>query len=445
MLKINVAKRRGKAKTKVEDKRQAVTKKIADSYSEEFDVKMALIQELIPLGLREVTIELQQEVTRLAGRKHERGGDQMRWGKQNGSVYLRDQKFPIKVPRVRDTSMNQEVVLQTYQRLQKPFADDEGTVLKLLHGLSTHRYEQSSSLAAETLGLSASNLSRRFKKKTGTVLRRFQNRSLRNHEIVCVFVDGKRYADDGLMVAMGITMEGRKVFLGVEHIHSENSKAIGQWFEKLVGRGLRFEEGILFVIDGSKGIEKAIKRYFADYAFIQRCQWHKCENVTAYLDEMHKELCRRRMREAHAKTTHKEAKEELEKLHTELLDVTVSAANSLMEGLEETLTLHQLGLAPELARSLSTTNCIESVMSQLGQYTDKVDRWHNSDQILRWSVAALTDLEPRLRRIRGFRYLNVLRFKMQEIIKQRVKKHSPASLPTSQSMPDAEIVECEAK
>jgi putative transposase len=422
MLKFNVAKRRGKAKVKVEDKRKGVAAKMLDTYSEEFDVQIAVIQELIPLGLQEVSRKLQEEVVRLAGRKHERGRDNSRWGGQNGSVFIRDQKFPIKVPRVRDTTANKEIPLDTYQRLQKPYADDGKTVLKLLHGLSTHRYNESSSLAAEAMGLSASTLSRRFKKKTGEMLKQFQSRSLSGEDILCVFVDGKRYADDGLMVALGITIDGRKIFLGAEHIHNENSKAIGQWFRKLITRGLRFEEGILFVIDGSKGIEKAIKQYFEKYAFIQRCQWHKRENVTAYLDDMQKALCRRRMKEAYSKTTYKEAKAELKKLHSELLNVNASAANSLAEGFEETLTLHRLELAPELSKSLNTTNCIESPMSQLGQYTDRVDRWHNSQQILRWTVATLMDLEPRLNKIRGFRYLRTLRFKMKQDIQQRLSE-----------------------
>ena len=420
MLKFNVTKRRGKAKIKIEDKRKAVMDKIADSYSEEFDIQMAVIQELIPLGLSEVSKKLQAEVIRLAGKKHERGGNNARWGGQNGSVYLQDQKFPVRVPRVRDTVANKEVPLQTYQRLQKPFADDGNTVLKLLHGLSTHKYQESSSLAAEAMGISASNLSKRFKQNTARILSQFQNRSLSGYDIVCAFVDAKRYADDGLMVAMGVTIEGKKIFLGVEHIHGENAKAIGQWFDNLIVRGLRFEEGVLFIVDGSKGIKKAVERCLGEYAFIQRCHWHKRENVASYLDEAGQTLCRRRLQEAYAKTTYKEAKAELEKIHAELLNVNESAANSLAEGLEETLTLHRLGLAPELAKSLSTTNCLESVMSQLGQYTDKVDRWHNSHQILRWAAASLVDIEPRLNRIRGAQHLKILRFKMKQIIQQRL-------------------------
>ena len=167
--------------------------------------------------------------------------------------------------------------------------------------------------------------------------------------------------------------------------------AIGQWFDNLIARGLRFAEGILFIIDGSKGIKKAIERCLGEYAFIQRCHWHKRENVVSDLNEAQQTLCRRRRQSAYAETTYKEAKSELEKIHAELLKVKESAANSLAEGLEETLTLHHLGLAPELAKSLNTTNCLESVMAQLGQYTDKGDRWPNSNQILRWTVAALMD------------------------------------------------------
>lgn len=425
MLNLNVTKRRGRAKIKIADKRKGVMKKITDSFSEEFDVKMSVIQELIPLGLSKVAEELQNEFKRLTGPKHGRGTDNAPWGEQNGSVYLREQKFPVTVPRVRNTSTNTEVPLESYRRLRKPFADDQNTVLKLLHGLSTHKYHESASLAAEAFGISASNLSKRFKAKSANTLKALQERSLAQYDIVAVFIDAKRYADDGLMVAVGVTMDGNKLMLGVEHIHSENSRAIEQWLSRLVERGLKFEEGLLFIIDGSKGIKKAIEHKFGDYCVVQRCQWHKRENVISYLADDQKVICRRRLKEAYAQTTYKDAKAQLTKLHQELVHVNESAANSLAEGLEETLTLHQLGLSSELSKSLNTTNCIESVMSQIGQYTDKVDRWHNSNQILRWTAASAMDIEPRLRKIKGFRYLKVLRFKLQEKVNERLSKRMP--------------------
>lgn len=421
-----VARKRGKAKMKLEWKRRSAMEKVAGLASEDLDVRAALIQELIPLGLEEVRKELQDEVYRLAGERHARGGDNHRWGRQNGSVYMRDQKFPIHVPRLRDRSTNREVSLESYERFKRPFAGDNQTVLKLLHGLSTHRYEESSALAAETFGISASNLSKRFKEKTADTLRELQTRSLSEHDIVAVFLDAKRYAEDGLMVALGVTLRGEKLILGTEQIHGENARAIEQWLEGLISRGLKFEEGILFIIDGSKGIKKAVERRLGDYALIQRCQWHKRENVASYLGETEKVLCRVRLSGAYAKTTYLEAKTELDKLHAELLKVNASAAASLLEGLEETLTLHRLGLAPELARSLNTTNCIESTMSQMGGYTDKVDRWHHSDQILRWTAAALMDYEPRMHKIKGFRYLSLLRFKLKEIVRKRQEERAPA-------------------
>jgi transposase-like protein len=420
----NVAKKRGKAKINISSKREAAMQKIMDGYSDDFDVRISVIQDLIPLGLKAVADELQNEVLRLSGKKHSRAGTNARWGWQNGSAYLRDQKFPIRVPRVRDVEANKEVALESYQRLQRPFDDGGGALRRLLHGLSTHKYHESSALAAEAFGISASNLSGKFKRGSAEKLRQLQTRSLAQYDIIAIFIDAKRYAEDGIMVALGVTIDGKKIILGIEQIHSENARAITQWLNNIIERGLAFEKGILFIIDGSKGIKKAIEQRFSGYAFIQRCRWHKRENVVAYLDEAQQAVFRRRLQEAYAKTTHKEARAELEQLHRELEKVNMSAANSLMEGLDETLTIHRLGLSPELAQSLSTTNCIEALMAQMGSYTDKVDRWHNSNQILRWTATACMDIEPRMNRIKGHRYLNVLRHKLQEIIEGRSGKKS---------------------
>ena len=424
----NVSKKRGKAKIKISSKREAAMQRLMDSYSEDFDVKMSVIQDLIPLGLKAVADELKSEVRRLAGEKHSRAGANARWGWQDGSVYLRDQKFPVRVPRVRDVEANKEVALEPYQRLQRPFDDDDGALRRLLHGLSTHKYQESSALAAEAFGISSSNLSKKFKRGSVEKLRQLETRSLAQYDIIAIFIDAKRYAEDGIMVALGVTMDGKKIILGIEQIHSENARAITQWLNKLVERGLKFENGILFIIDGSKGIKKAIEQRFSVYAFIHRCRWHKRENVVAYLDKPQQVIFRRRLQEAYAKTTYKEARADLEQLHRELENVNMSAANSLMEGLEETLTIHRLGLSPELAQSLSTTNCIEALMAQMGSYTDKVDRWHNSDQILRWTATACMDIEPRMNRIQGHRYLNVLRHKLLEIIRGRSEEKSSAPI-----------------
>jgi len=421
LVNTNVTKRRGHAKVKINDKRKAAMARLMDSYSEDFNVKMLVIQELIPLGLKAVAEELSNEVKKLAGERYSRGGEIDRWGRQNGSVYLRDQKFPIKVPRLRNKTTDEEVSLEVYQRLQQP-SNDDGAMKRLLHGLSTHKYHESSSLAAEAFGISASNLSKKFKRCSGDKLKQLLNRSLSQQDIIAVFIDAKRYAKDGIIVGLGVTIEGKKIILGIEQMHSENSRAIEQWLDRLIDRGLKFEKGILFIIDGSKGIRKAVEQKFGAYALLQRCRWHKRENVVSYLDDAKQVVFRRRLQEAYGKTTYKESKSALMRLHTELERFNPSAANSLLEGLEETLTIHHLGLSPELAKSLSTTNCIEGVMSQLGSYTDKVDRWHNGYQILRWTGMGLMDIEPRLQKIQGYRYLKVLRVNIQGIVEERLKK-----------------------
>ena len=200
-----ITKSRGKAKIKVSKKRQAVMNKIFESYSEEQDTAIAVIQELIPLGLKAVGEELQGEVQALAGPRYQRGGDNSRWGSQPGSVYLRDQKLPIMVPRVRDMKTNQEVQLTNYEKLQKPFDGDHQTFLKLLNGISTHKYRQSAELVPEVFGISASNVSKRFRHQSAQRLEQLQTRSLAECDFVAIFVDGKRYAQEGLLIALGIT------------------------------------------------------------------------------------------------------------------------------------------------------------------------------------------------------------------------------------------------
>ena len=417
-----VAKTRGKAKLKVSEKRKTTKAVLKKLDTDDLNVTVALIQELIPIGLKAVSDQLQSEVEQLTGIKHKHGKENVRWGEQPGSVYLRDQKIPINVPRVRNKLRNEEIILNTYKKFQNTYRGDTQTLLKILNGISMHKYAKCAELVPEVFGISASNLSKRFKKSTSERMRRLKKRSLSLYDFVCIFIDGKRYAKDGLLVVLGVTITGEKVILDIDHSHSENALVVDQLFDGLFKRGLKFEDGILFVVDGSKGLIAGIRNKFQEYAFVQRCHWHKRENVISYLDKGQRQIYKRRLQNAYRKTTYKEAKKELETLCCELAEFNQSAANSLMEGLEETLTLHKLGLSVELQKSLNTTNCIESVMSQLAQYTDRVDRWRNSYQLLRWTAASLLEIEPQLKKIGGANYLKILRFKMQQEIKKRKEK-----------------------
>ena len=418
-VELSIPRRRGKAKVKVIEKRKLTQKMLTELRIESLDTRVSLIQALIPLGLKAVEEELQKEVEMLLNNSNERNTT---WGKNPGSVYLQDQKAPIMVQRVRDRYQHKEKLLQSYQKLQKPYLCDKKIMLKLLNGISMHKYKESTELVPEVFGLSASNMSKRFKKATEENLKELNTRALSIYDFICIFIDSKRYAKDGLLVALGVTIGGCKIILGIEQSHTENSVAINQFFDKLIERGLKYNLGILFIVDGSKGIIKAIEEKFQEYGFIQRCTWHKEQNVISYLSKHQQEICKIELKKAYKNTSYKDAMRSLEGLYNRLAITNESAASSLKEGIDETLTLHRLGLSPELCKSLSSTNCIESVMSQLGMYTDKVDRWQSSNQILRWTAAGLLEIEPNLRRIHGHTYLPLLRFRLKEEILKRQKE-----------------------
>lgn len=416
-----------KWKQKVLAKRQAIKEKLAMAEIDDLDVKVEFIQTLIPLGLEAVGGMLQKEVRELAGLKHKHGKKNTRWGKQNGSVYLYDQKVPIEVPRVRSKLIDREVKLQSYQKFQHPHAEDKQVLKKLLNGLSMNKYQESAELVPEVFGISASNVSRRFKKATAAKLKYLQRRGLDKYDFVAVFIDGKRFAQEGILIAIGITMEGKKVILGIEQMNSENHRAVGQFFDKLIERGFKFEEGLLFIVDGSKGIIKAIKQRFNSHSLIQRCQWHKRENVVSYLNQAQATLWRRKLKTAYSKTTYTETKDTLIKLGNELEQINSSAAASLREGLEETLTIYKLKLSTELRKSFTSTNCIESVLSQVQQYTQRVDRWRNGAHIKRWVAASLLEVEPALKKVNGYRYLKLLRNRIKEALGQENQEKESVS------------------
>ncbi|MDQ7827703.1 MAG: transposase, partial [Armatimonadota bacterium] len=182
----------------------------------------------------------------------------------------------------------------------------------------------------------------------------------------------------------------------------------------------RADQGLLVVIDGSKGLRAAVQEVFGAAAQVQRCQWHKRENVVAYLPKGQQATWRAKLQRAYEQPTYAEAKAQLMALQRNLQGINASAARSLAEGLEETLTLHRLGLFEELGQSLKSTNMLESILAQVEQRTGKVDYWKTSDQKQRWLATALLDIEPRLRRMRGYRALPKLRRALQRAMGREV-------------------------
>ena len=186
---MSVPRTRGKAKVKISEKRKQVKSMLEKMKNEDLDVTITLIQELIPNGLMAAKEEMEKEVNRLTGKKYKHGKENVSWGSQPGSIYLRDQKIPIEVPRVRNKKGKKEVTLKTYQKLQEPYKADKQTMLKLLCGISMHKYAKCAELVPEVFGISASNLSKRFRQGTAAKVRRLKTRSLSLDDFICIFIE----------------------------------------------------------------------------------------------------------------------------------------------------------------------------------------------------------------------------------------------------------------
>jgi transposase-like protein len=372
---------------------------------------LAMIQALIPLGLKAVEDALRQEVLALAGVRyaHDDATPQMaRWGSQPGSIYVADQKLPIQVPRVRDRAAGHEVPLTTYQAFQTPRALDVGLFRRVLGGLSCRDYEAAAETVPEAFGLARSSVSRRFIKASARTLEALHTRRLDDREWLVLFLDGKTFARDQLVIALGVTRTGEKRILGLVQTATENTRVCSAFLRDLVERGFTTPRGLLVVLDGAKGLRAAVRDVLGPDVPVQRCQWHKRENVLSYLPKRDHLVWRRKLQAAYAHPLYADAQRALQQLVRELTRVNVSAARSLEEGLDETLTLHRLHVYPELGRSFKTTNLIETIMARVEATTLRVDRWRTSDQKLRWCAAALLAIEPRLRRIKNYQQLPLL-------------------------------------
>jgi putative transposase len=385
----------------------------------EVDAKVELIRNLVPLGLLHVQELLDDEVRALAGDRYARKDESQtgrRHGSNPGSVRLAGQRLPIRVPRVRN-GHGSEMPLRSYGALSGGGDVDETLLRRVLYGISCRNYEAAAEAIPGAIGLSSSTVSRTFVRASAVKLRELQERDLSGEDVVAVFLDGKTFAAATLVLALGITLTGEKRFLGFVETDTENEKVLTPFLRSLVERGLDISQGLLVVIDGSKGLRAAAHKAFRDRALVQRCQWHKRENVVSYLAKSEQAMWRQRLQRAYERPTHDEAAAALRELHAELEERNQSAARSLAEGLDETLTLHRLGVYGVLGVSFKTTNCLESVNALVEERCAKVDCWKNSNQRLRWLATALVDIEPRLRRVKGHRHLGRLREALRRDLK----------------------------
>lgn len=383
-----------------------------EEYDElDLDSKVESIRALVPLGLMHVAEMLDDEVMELAGEHYARKAKSTRGrrhGSNPGTVGLAGQRVPIRVPRVRNVT-GREIPLRSYEALHGDREVNDVLLKRVLYGISCRNYEAAAESIPGAIGLSSSTVSRSFIQASAAALREFQERDLSGEDLVAVFLDGKTFADATMVIALGITISGEKRFLGFVETDTENAKVLTPFLRSLIERGLDASEGLLVILDGGKGLRSAVNKVFRDRALVHRCHWHKRENVVSYLPKSEQPDWRRRLQRAYNRPTYKEALAALEQLHAELEERNQSAARSLAEGLEETLTLHRLGVYAVLGRSFKTTNCLESVNALVEERCAKVDHWKNSSQRERWLATALIDIEPRLRKVMGYRHLPKLR------------------------------------
>ena len=363
--------------------------------------RIQLIQELIPIGLMAVSEELQKEVRELLS---ESPKGLKKFGTNPGTVRLGDQILPIRVPRLRNE--NGEVALESYKILHgHPDLDSRSVFKKVSKGVSSRAMESILQPASGSIGASKSSISRKTVEETQKLLKFFQERSLEAFQLVAIFIDGTSFASDQMIIALGVDSVGNKKVLGFVQSSTEASKPIADLLRSILARNIKLSENILACIDGSKGIAKAIKTVFGDRALIQRCQWHKRENVASYLPKNEQTSFKKRLQAAYDRPTYGETKSALAELELELASTNQNAHRSLLEGAEEVLTLHRLGLFAALGVSFKTTNCIESLNSQAKNYCRRIKLWKNSSQKQRWLAAALLEIEPNLLRVKGYAHL----------------------------------------
>ena len=385
----------------------------------EVDAKVELIRSLVPLGLMHIEELLDEEVTALAGERYARKAPSVggrRHGSNPGTVGLAGQRVPIRVPRLRHVA-GSEMPLRSYEALHGQHTVNDLLLKRVLYGISCRNYEAAAEAIPGAIGLSGSTVSRTFVQASAAKLRALQERDLSDADVVAIVLDGKTFADATMVIALGITLAGEKRFLGFIETDTENEKVLTPFLRSLVERGLDVSQGLLVILDGGKGLRAAVRKAFRDQALVHRCQWHKRENVVSYLAKTEQASWRQRFQRAYNRPEYDEARAALETLHRELEDRNQSAARSLAEGFDETLTLHRLGLYGVLGRSLKTTNCLESVNALVEERCAKVDHWQNSRQRHRWLATALLDIEPRLRKVRGYRHLPTLRVALQRELK----------------------------
>ena len=375
---------------------------------------VALLQEGVGNLLRETGLALMQtvmeeEVRQLAGERHQQheGRRAHRWGKEQGYCVVDGQKVPIRRTRLR-TADNREQRLGSYELFQRSGPMQGGVWDKMMRGLSTRNYGAVVKDFQEAYGIEKSAVSENFIEASREKVKELMERPLGHLKLCAIVIDGTPFKDRQMIVALGIGCDGRKTVLGLREGATENTAVVSSLLSELVERGVDFSTPRFYILDGGKALPAAVRKHAGEAALIQRCQVHKKRNVVEHLPEEYKADVKRKLQNAYAMTSYDGAKRALQKLHRELMDLNPSAARSLEEGLEETLTVHKLRVPEPLRRTLCCTNVIESAFSIVETVCRNVKRWRSGDHIERWVGSGLLVAEQQFRKVKGHRQIPLL-------------------------------------
>jgi transposase-like protein len=377
-------------------------------------------------GLQVLQAMMDADVAAVVGPKgrHQPDRAAVRHGGQDGSVTLGGRRVAVRRPRVRTADGSGEVRLPSYELFSGTEVLGRMAMERMLAGLSTRRYGHGlepvgEQVAAEAASTSRSAVSRRFVAATETALTELMNADLSTLDLVVLMVDGVHFAEHTCVVALGIGIDGTKHPLALVEGSTENATLVRELLVGLRERSLDVTRPILAVLDGSRALSRAVRDVF-DKPLIQRCQEHKIRNVRDRLPDKLRTLVQRRMREAYHAETALTAEAKLTALAAELDKTHPGAAASLREGLSETLTVLRLGVAPTLARTLRSTNPIESMISICRTHSTNVKRWRDGQMALRWCAAGMTEATTQFRRVNGHLHLPKVRAALERHFRENV-------------------------
>jgi putative transposase len=371
---------------------------------------------VLQAGLQMMSLLMEEEVRALAGERSQPQPERTanRWGKERGYCVVMGQKVPIDRPRVRTTN-GQEVRLGSYEMFHRGEPLTETVWEKLMLGLSTRKYGQAVREFTTAYGLEKSAVSEHFIEASRAKLKELAERRLDKLRLCALLIDATPFEGQQMIAALGIGEDGRKTILGIRQGATENATVVGELLGDLMDRGLDFSAPRLYVLDGGKALHAAVKKYAGESAPIQRCQVHKRRNVLDHLTEEQKPAVAKRLHAAYALEDYSAAREALNGLHRELMDLNPSAARSLGEGLEETLTVHRLHVPQQLRLTLASTNVIESAFAIVERVCLNVKRWHSGDQRERWVGSGLLVAQKQFRKVKGHKQISILLRELQAL------------------------------